>query len=187
MRVILLALLCFSAFQLKGQESTTHHKSIIPSDYTGKVFTDNDYTEIESLKSFNKITDTSFSSSSTFKEYGIKHLKKDSKHVILLLDRLEDKNGNKTGQNKILNSMEVNLEANEGFVIGYCGEDSNWDIDKIYAVSINLTKASKGKNFLSSITNIWKIEEENGFQIIKLTKDFNCLEDANYLIELAKL
>ena len=105
--------------------------------------------------------------------------------MLLLLDKLEDKNGTITEKRKILNYLELNILESQKIVIGYCGENKKWDIDTIYAVVFNVDKAIKSKNFLSSITEIWKINEKIGFQKINLKTHIYCMENLDYLIETA--
>jgi len=184
--IFLITVLLFS-YSGRCQESDLKERNTISSKIIGKVFIDKEFIEVEGLRHFKKITDTSFSKKKTFKEYGIKHVRKEQTHILLLLDRLRNNYGKRTGRSKLLNYLELNLLESEGIVLGYCGENDNWEMDRIYAVVFDIHKAKKTKDFLSTIITIWKIDEENGFQKINLNTNFNCLSDTDYLIELAKL
>lgn len=142
---------------------------------------------VNEFEGYQKITDTSFMNSTTYKEYGVKHLKKGEKHILLLLNRIEDENGNRTGISEILNFLQLELSNKEGMVIGYCGDDGKWDTNKIFAVIFDLDLLEKDKKLINtSIRSIWKVNE-SGFVEEKLDAKFNCFSDTDYLIKLAKL
>lgn len=146
------------------------------------IFSNNDFSKIKGLEGFTKVSDTSFYKEKSYKEYAVKHLKKEQTHIVLLIDRLTNENGNRTGEQKILNHIALNLSASEGLSIGYCGEPNSWDIEALYAVKFDIQKLKTTKNIPLSILNIWKIEEENGFQVIDQNDNFNCIE-VDYLLQ----
>ncbi len=180
-------LVLFSLLYINCQGYYTNEQLKKSTNLIGKTFTDNNHSELEEFKNFKKITDTNFVKSGSYKEYGIKHLKNENNHILLLLDRLEDDFGVKTGKSEILDLQIITTKDNEGMAIGYCGEDSRWDTDRIYTVTFDINKAKNTKSIIPTIASIWKIDEKNGFQQIQLTDQFQCLEDPNYFIELAKL
>lgn len=158
------------------------------TDLQQEIFIKKDLLKLDILRGFTKITDTSFYNTDIYKDYGVKHLRNKNTNLILLEDRLVDKNGKNTGEIKILDYLLVDLKKNEGMVIGYCGDKNiSFDTDAIYAVSLNTEKARTTTDIGSFLETIWKIDEKNGFQKMKLNRNFECLNDINYLMKLAKL
>lgn len=149
-------------------------------------FEDSNFQNIPVFNDFQKVRDTSFVMLKNYKEYGVKHIRKDSTNVLLLLDRLVDSNGNKTGINKILNYNEFVLSPNERIVIGYCGIKDKWDVNQIYAAVFDLQKAQAfNGNIAEIIKTLWKIDEK-GFTLFRTHSDLTCFSDTNYIIQLTK-
>ncbi|CDF78700.1 conserved hypothetical protein [Formosa agariphila KMM 3901] len=133
----------------------------------------NDFKAVNPLETFTKISDTSFSCTTSEPKFKLFHLKDGKQHLVVFADILKDSENNF----KVLDILEIsNLTTHQKISIGYCEFDLKHENNGNLIAVVNIQ--DNEDIFVQTIRKAWVANPESRtINSIKDISQINCINE----------